>query len=159
MKMTYHRLLTILSFLYLLVTTSVAEVSQTGSCSCGEKIAFYIRLSKDVQLAAYQTVIFDKVVTNIGNGYNNGTGIFISPASGLYQISGSVIAVEGYQDLGFDLMHNGNMVGNLFGHHTDSVVIYLELNEGDRVWIRKDFDTKTETMRGTWSSFSGHLIR
>lgn len=51
-----------------------------------EAVAFHAYLSTDVPAysAAHYIIVFDKVVTNVGNGYHSHLGTFIAPRSGLY---------------------------------------------------------------------------
>ena len=48
-------------------------------------VAFYAYMSKnEVNIGPHHTLIFDHIETNIGNGYNGHTGIFIAPLNGVY---------------------------------------------------------------------------
>ena len=109
----------------------------------------------------YETLKFDNIVTNQGSAYNKTSGHVVAPVQGLYQFSISALSggVNDASDMGFDVMKNGNIVGNVWCHNAGNLVLNLVLSKGDRVWIRKDFDSKTETVSGMWTSFSGHLIR
>lgn len=56
--------------------------------SDGKKVAFMAQLSTALINPLVNTVVvFDAVLTNAGNGYNSGSGIFVAPVSGLYSIS------------------------------------------------------------------------
>ncbi|WAR01433.1 hypothetical protein MAR_007991 [Mya arenaria] len=51
----------------------------------GEGVAFYVQLSTDMtHVGNHQTIVFDVVTTNIGNGYNRIDGIFTAPIGGTY---------------------------------------------------------------------------
>ncbi|XP_060588636.1 complement C1q-like protein 2 [Ruditapes philippinarum] len=51
----------------------------------GSKVAFYTQLSKDAnRVGDHQTIVFDTVTTNVGNGYNPVDGIFTAPVDGIY---------------------------------------------------------------------------
>ena len=59
-------------------------------------MAFYAYISKDfTHIGNGHVFVFDTVVTNSGNAYNNYSGIFTAPSSGLYAFSYSV-AVGGH---------------------------------------------------------------
>ena len=48
-------------------------------------VAFYAYMSKnEVSIGPHHTLIFDHIETNIGNGYNGHTGVFIAPLNGVY---------------------------------------------------------------------------
>uniref|UniRef100_A0A8W8I114 C1q domain-containing protein n=1 Tax=Magallana gigas TaxID=29159 RepID=A0A8W8I114_MAGGI len=69
-------------------------------------IAFTARLSRDVNLAQGQTVVFDKIQLNIGNAYHETYGHFSAPIAGLYQFALTLLnnGNESY----FTLVRNGN---------------------------------------------------
>ena len=52
-------------------------------------------MESTVSLAALQTVVFESVVTNVGNGYNASDGIFAADNGGHYQFSASIMAGQG----------------------------------------------------------------
>ena len=47
-------------------------------------VAFSAGLTHDQQILHAETVIYDRVFVNVGNGYNATTGQFICPTSGIY---------------------------------------------------------------------------
>ena len=48
-------------------------------------VAFYAYMStNEVNIGPHHTIIFDHIETNIGNGYNGHTGVFIAPINGVY---------------------------------------------------------------------------
>ena len=54
---------------------------QTGAASA---VAFSAGVTKHLVYQHAETVIYDRVFTNIGSGYNSATGIFTCPTSGIY---------------------------------------------------------------------------
>ena len=127
-------------------------------------IAFYARPTQDQSMTAFQDLKFDQVITNQGNAYDAISGRFTAPVHGLYQFSVSVMVDargklnEDY-DMGFHVMKNDMVVGNLWCFYTYSATLDLLLVPGDVVHVRKDDDPTSETLKGKWSSFSGHLVR
>jgi hypothetical protein len=59
-------------------------------------VAFSVALQHSINLGQDQPVEFDKVVTNIGNGFDVRHGHFTAPVKGLYFISGSIFTNAGY---------------------------------------------------------------
>ena len=87
-----------------------------------------------------QAVQFPKIVTNNGNGFDQNTGIFRAPVSGLYLFSASVVSLPG-MELRCALVHNGNAVASIFAgdgttNSSGSKSILIELSPNDDVWVR-----------------------
>ena len=119
-------------------------------------VHFAVGLSQHTSFPS--TVKFDKIITNVGGGYIDGSsnsdhGKFIAPENGTYQFSATF-----YNDtmtVGADLKKNGQLV--IVGHTCFSII--LDLKEKDEVFL----------VRSTWvpglaeynhfaTSFSGFLI-
>ena len=109
---------------------------------------------------------FDSIITNVGGGYidddnNVDYGKFIVPVNGTYMFSLSVFHEA--NKIGMDLMKNNDefIIAAKTGYDISaSVTAILDLQEGDRVWVRKPGYVSTKTKYGVWvSSFSGFLIR
>ena len=50
-----------------------------------ERVSFSVNVkAKELQLGASQTVIYDEVLENDGNGYDDRTGVFTCPVAGTY---------------------------------------------------------------------------
>lgn len=47
-------------------------------------VAFTASLSHDINVAVGQTVIFDRVLLNLGNAYHETYGHFTAPVDGIY---------------------------------------------------------------------------
>nr|XP_022300083.1 collagen alpha-1(X) chain-like [Crassostrea virginica] len=94
-----------------------------NSINEGTAVAFYAYISKDfTHIGNGHVFVFDTVVTNRGNAYNNYSGIFTVPSSGLYAFSYS-IAVAGYHmsgdhdsnfgEISVQLVRNGSPCGSI----------------------------------------------
>ena len=130
------------------------------------KVAFTAVVSPPIldNLGAGQPIVFDRVITNIGNCYDKITGIFTAPVKGVYVFEMTLMTDPGwYQYL--ELVQNDNHViwnyGQASGQHdSSSRTVTIELAKGTRVWIR----TQKAATHGSgkvhgnrFSTFSGWL--
>jgi len=61
------------------------------------RVAFFVGLSDNLgPVSDHSDVVFDRVVTNIGNAYNKDTGRFTAPVNATYQFN-VVISAQGKQ--------------------------------------------------------------
>ena len=134
-------------------------------------IAFTAAISSDFQVfPPLGTIIWEEIITNIGGGFNPGTGIFTCPQDGHYFFSVSVTSNWQNDDMRaeFQIVHNGNALvtapamapgTSAQGTATNSAVI--DCMNGGQVWIRcrDSFDCNVngnDDLQVT--SFSGFLI-
>ena len=59
-------------------------------------VAFCVHLSQTTSITAGSILIYDVIVTNVGNGYNVDLGSFVAPIHGLYYIE---LYLQTYQDV------------------------------------------------------------
>lgn len=82
-----------------------------------------------------QNIPFDDIVTNIGNGYNN--GIFTAPVDGIYLITTSILSRQN-MEFWVDIQKNGqtivrlNEIGSDGRHGSASHTVILSLHTGNR---------------------------
>lgn len=76
-------------------------------------MAFHARLTNHVSLGHAQTVIFDKVITNIGNSYNQHSGHFTAPYNGTYDFASTFVAYS-TGTLHLQIIKNNNVISG--GH-------------------------------------------
>jgi len=127
------------------------------------KVIFSAYLSKDVTVSNRKIVVFDKLRTSLGGGYNTSTGIFTSPVAGYYMFE---IHVMGQQDKAADFLiyHNNNYVGwaladDGFDHNTGSASLTLLLQKGDTVKVTASGPSYPEGRNPYGpTTFSGYLI-
>ena len=119
-------------------------------------------------LGAGQTVVYDQIVTDVGNDYHNRSGVFTAPVSGVYVFNYAVMMDPGLSEY-IELVKNGNHVIWNYGHApgathliSASRTAVVELMVGDQVWIR----TQKSSTHGNgiihgngFTTFSGWLIK
>ncbi|KAJ8306996.1 hypothetical protein KUTeg_015080 [Tegillarca granosa] len=126
-------------------------------------VAFTAQLSHDIgHLGSNEAIIFDKVVTNHGNGYESQTGHFTAPVAGIYHFTTTVMAY-GDENVHIQIVKNGNEIARGYtssiDFETSVAVVIVQMAAGDRVWVRHFFDTTTPHIHGLgYTSFSGFLI-
>ncbi|XP_021359605.1 complement C1q tumor necrosis factor-related protein 6-like [Mizuhopecten yessoensis] len=127
-------------------------------------VGFYCRLQSpnNLLLGQHQTVEFDDVVTNIGNGYDYRHGHFTAPVAGLYSFTSTVLLVTSNNHLmHLAIVKNGVDVGYLFSYSAydkGTRTVVLPLAVGDMVWVRNN-ENNTPSINGNgYSTFSGFLI-
>lgn len=129
-----------------------------------ETVAFHATLDKSQYFNNHigQILIFEHVKLNIGGGYNNLTGIFVTPASGIYIFSMSVMTSNQHVPAHVDLMLNGIEVGAAFanGESWDqgSVTTVLNLKMGDEVHAGVQRHENVTIYGDKLTSFMGCLV-
>nr|XP_011414239.2 complement C1q-like protein 4 [Crassostrea gigas] len=134
------------------------------------QIAFHVRLTHNiVNLGIHQSIEFDKVLLNDGNGYSIYSGHFVAPVSGLYVFAWTISSGD-HHCIVYDVVKNNEILVYFISDANDhrdwavsSGTAVTRMNAGDRVWIRVSnieiycshyvFGTGLGT-----SSFAGYLI-
>lgn len=127
-------------------------------------VAFFatIRSHHLEHLSPNQPLIFDHVITNIGNAYNNHTGDFRAPVSGTYVFSVTLMTVNS-GTIHCLMVQNGKGVAYIYLYGTDtqdatsSVTAALELQEGDNLAIHNMLNDVSIHGHG-YTYFSGFLL-
>ncbi|VDP54473.1 unnamed protein product, partial [Schistosoma mattheei] len=133
---------------------NVNVVSSTFQPQLSNHLTFNKPVNKNCQL------IFESVMLNLGNGYDNTTGIFTVPVSGVY-IFVVVISAQSYEKAGVRLLQNGKVVllswceSTFWATVTNQAII--QLNKNDQIWL----ECRDEAYRlhgHMYSSLSGYLL-
>ncbi|XP_063410485.1 complement C1q-like protein 4 [Mytilus trossulus] len=124
--------------------------------------AFTAYRASTQSLSVKTSVVFDKVWTNNGNGYNPSSGVFTAPMSGLYHFAAVVMSVSS-KSLFLRLYHNSAKITSSYitdtGYKTGTFDVVLSLEKGDTVSIKSGHNGQTIYSDGdNYSTFSGNLI-
>ena len=101
-------------------------------------MAFYVHLSQTTSITVGSILIYDVIVTNVGNGYDVDLGSFIAPIHGLYYME---LYMQTYQDvnspLGIFLNSEPQcMAQGLVDYDQGTCSILMELQVGDVINVR-----------------------
>ena len=127
-----------------------------------QKVAFTAGVTSTSSTWNSGTLIFNKVVLNVGNGYNPSTGVFTSPVAGTYVFY--VTAVEyDKQNLRVDIVLNSVSKVRTLGYadaayQTGNNMVVLNLQKEDSVWVKHYIGRGywTDDVPGT--TFTGFLM-
>ncbi|CAI5695022.1 WEB family protein At3g02930, chloroplastic isoform X4 [Oreochromis niloticus] len=109
------------------------------------------------------TLIFSKIITNVGEAYNQTAGVFTAPVRGLYVFSFTAADyVKGY--MGLYLYKNDQPIvfsldlNDHGGYASTSNAVCLELEEGNRVHLGLPASYRLYDDSRNFSVFSGFLL-
>ena len=129
-------------------------------------VAFYAQLSIDITaIKDHMTLNFDRVMINLGNGYNGVSGVFAAPASGLYVFHW----VNTNRDRSFmntELIVKGKVYGKAMSDAMDHIdyavasnLAVVQLEPGDQVWVRSGTWHSGKLAGDYYSTFSGYRVQ
>lgn len=130
-----------------------------------ELVGFYAYMSNaEPSPSVHHTLIFDEVKTNAGGGYNQFSGMFTAPSSGLYVFTWTIYTGN-HGQTGFYIYVNHEVLGATWGEtdgvardfDSDSGSIVVSLNANDNVYIRsaRACSTYVVSDEGARTSFAG----
>lgn len=134
------------------------------------RVAFTAVTAQYIPSVYYRTdMIYPNVITNLGGGYNRATGVFTAPVSGTYIFFTSVVSWDN-KNISTDIVLNGNSKVRTFAdsrgfnvpehyvYQTGTNLVCLQLQVGDRVWVRKYSGTGYIVHSTPMHTFSGYLL-
>ncbi len=104
---------------------------------------------KAVSLTEGSIVVYDQVLTNLGNGYNENSGTFTAPLAGTYYFSIYFMTSAGYAHLG--IFVNGERSCTSYAQADYGVAtcaVIEELNVGDVVNVKVSYPGSSTKLYG-----------
>ncbi|CAG2222966.1 unnamed protein product [Mytilus edulis] len=138
-------------------------LGETGSPISSIQVAFHARLKPYITLGSRQTVIFDQLITNIGQAYNKHTGHFTAPYDGIYFFACTFLRPYNATVLHLQMVKNSSEISR--GHAASgggsqagamNAIVYL--HKGDVVKVRHFPGFGPEIIHGDYSFFTGYRI-
>ncbi|XP_078319054.1 complement C1q-like protein 4 [Crassostrea virginica] len=131
-----------------------------------ERIAFTATVTQDMTSQDGQTLVFPHIITNVGGGYNENTGVFTAPRDGVYVFFCKITGRDNSDNMHFEFILNGSakthhlMYGSSTNpYRTSSNSIVLQLTHGDRVCIKMyKGGNHFSSGAGGDQTFSGYLL-
>ncbi len=125
-----------------------------------KRIGFTATVSSSSSTWNSGTLVYDVVITNVGNGYNPSTGVFTAPTAGEYVF---FVNVQSYNTLTIyvDIVLNGTIKVRTMAYTGEFTagpnLAVLTLQKGDRVGV-KHFSGQGYYINGPITTFSGFLL-
>ncbi|XP_036375404.1 complement C1q-like protein 2 [Megalops cyprinoides] len=132
------------------------------------KVAFSAVLTDAGNVGPFNTdvtLVYAKVITNIGNHYSPATGIFTAPVRGVYYFRFTAFGFGSHLRIGSMLYKNGQRIvyvsdsqgsGEQDDYSSNAAVLQLEV--GDQVYMRLPSNNKVYDDTFNHCTFSGFLL-
>ena len=140
-----------------------SEIERIKEKSDKPTVAVKVRISKDFTLSVGQRLIYDVIVSNIGDAYNKARGNFRAPVEGIYLIS--VTACSKTSDWGvLEIVHDGEVIGQVRSGDADnyydcnSEVTVTRIEAGSSVWVQFSEGKSGIQNAYHWNSFTAILV-
>lgn len=126
------------------------------------RVAFHARLKPSVTLGSKQIVVFDDVITNIGQAYDQHSGFFTAPCDGIYFFACTFLRGRGVE-LNLQMVKNNNEISRGHaatggGSQTGSMNAVVYLRKGEVVKIRHFPGVGSENIHDDWCFFTGYSV-
>ena len=142
--------------------SSTAQVD-LRTTSSRKPIAFMATATHDQhKLADTQVIVFDNVITNIGEAFVNYTSTFTAPVDGIYTFHTTILTGKGLETWGYidvnctpRVRYNAQGTGKIYASTTQTLIVALV--KGDHVSVRNS-GGDGELYGKHYTSFSGYLV-
>lgn len=142
---------------------SERSVQRIRQAEIESPVAFWALLGNHFEHAGIKQIfVFEQVVTNVGNGYNNSVGMFTAPVEGIYVFSTTLVSFH-HINAHASFYRNADSLNIMFvsggeaGYDTTSATITLHLQKGDIITVRNG-DVNVSYYGYKHCSFSGFLL-
>ena len=127
-----------------------------------QAVAFSVGYNVTGRFNKGDVVQFNQVLTNVGGGYNESSGEFVCPVSGLYEFEIHALTDDG-RIFFFSLQQNDVTKVTIYGTSSSfqgsSNSAILKVKQGDVLKVvAEDKSYVYATDRETYTTFSGHLL-
>jgi hypothetical protein len=130
-------------------------------------VAFHAHDVKDFILdRTHEIIVFERVITNQGSGYNNATGVFTASIEGVYLFTVNVCASsKKWSTIG--LVLDGTFISKSTNYNDQSyscgsVSAIVKMETGRQVWVANLYGSNGHVLAGedmyAMNTFSGVLI-
>lgn len=124
-------------------------------------MAFTVVLTNPFTMNKYGAVLkFNKILINRGSGYNEHTGIFTAPRSGLYQFSVTIMSVNG-KSLSVAFYKNERKQLTLYAtttHGSQTANPVLLMKKGESISVRNEYGGYSYVHGYSYTYMSGFYI-
>ncbi|XP_060082086.1 complement C1q-like protein 4 [Ylistrum balloti] len=126
-------------------------------------VAFFATRQQNLtSITLHQTIVFEDATVNVQNAYNNNTGVFTCPLTGLYEFATTIVSAGEHHNLNFQMMMESTEIAyvhaTLYEYDMGTQVAVAHCNKGQRVLIRQATHSRFG-LPGGFCTFSGHLIQ
>ena len=125
-------------------------------------VAFSARMKSGIVDLKSGPWIFDTVVTNVGNAYNDHTGLFTAPDNGIYVFNFNFINHWDEETVHAKLIKNGKTIAIGIANSIESfdnggAMVTVQLEKGDEVYVTRG-DLGNRILGDWWCKFSGFRL-
>ncbi|XP_070179921.1 putative leucine-rich repeat-containing protein DDB_G0290503 [Littorina saxatilis] len=142
-------------------TRSAVTTLENQMKTASAQVAFHAVLNSTTIAEDDKTLICDEIISNVGGGYNDHTGVFTAPVSGCYCFMvtscpcDSDLSIYGRLDIILDDDNIGYLRATGTGMCASHTAVHV--NAGQKVWLRTYIGS---TFYGNWrTTFTGVLLQ
>ncbi|XP_077997915.1 uncharacterized protein LOC144451031 [Glandiceps talaboti] len=144
----------------------IGQKGEVGQVQQQPRVAFSVAKTTSMEpVSSNQVIVYDKVYSNDGNGYNTSTGKFTCPVSGMYYFMFSGMRVQNAHELLACLIKNTEQLPCIWvddegtrEHGAASTSVIIDLQQGDEIWVRLDSHNALYSDAEEYNTFTGYLF-